>query len=139
MRHSDGRVFVDTSWWKALIDQFDDFHLQSVEQWERIKQQKMILLTTNFVLDESYTLLRVRRELGTALDLRQTLFDIGDQLAMERVSIIDEGNAWDWFEEDWSKLSYTDCTSFAVMKRLGLTQAASFDQHFVRAGFALLT
>ncbi len=31
--------------------------------------------------------------------------------------------------------SFTDPTSFAVMERLGITLAFSFDQDFVRAGF----
>ena len=47
----------------------------------------------------------------------------------------DDAGAWEWFEMDWSKLSFTDCVSFAVMKRLGLTDVATFDEHFTRAKF----
>ncbi|MFA7234316.1 MAG: hypothetical protein WC076_09405 [Terrimicrobiaceae bacterium] len=31
--------------------------------------------------------------------------------------------------------SFTDCTSFAVMRRLGLVEAATSDSHFQAAGF----
>ena len=51
----------------------------------------------------------------------------------------DEAAAWEWFLLDWSDLSFTDCVSFAVMKRLGLEQVATFDKHFERAGFRMVT
>lgn len=34
--------------------------------------------------------------------------------------------------------SLTDCLSFTVMKREGLTEALTADQHFTRAGFRAL-
>lgn len=132
------RVFVDTSWWKALLDDQDDFHQKSKIQIEAFRREKVMLVTTNYIVDETATLLRVKCGLDHALRYKQLLVDLEDVLNLARIFISDERKAWDWFEKDWSKLSYTDCTSFAVMKRLGLMQVASFDQHFVRAGFTLL-
>ncbi len=34
--------------------------------------------------------------------------------------------------------SYTDAVSFVVMKQYGITEAFSFDKHFVTAGFTLI-
>ncbi|MEM2906171.1 MAG: PIN domain-containing protein [Candidatus Bathyarchaeia archaeon] len=36
------------------------------------------------------------------------------------------------------ELSFTDCTSLAVMKALGIKKALTFDQDFEKAGFALV-
>lgn len=38
-------------------------------------------------------------------------------------------------DKDWS---FTDCTSFVVMKRMGLTDAFTSDRHFEQAGFTIL-
>ena len=57
---------------------------------------------------------------------------------MER---IDEGS----FEESWSlfkanrQYSFTDCTSFNIMRRLGITHAFTFDKHFKSAGFQTIS
>lgn len=37
------------------------------------------------------------------------------------------------------KWGLVDCVSFTVMRQAGVTQALAFDQHFIQAGFQLLT
>ena len=59
-------------------------------------------------------------------------------IKITRVSVDDEARAWEWFVKDWNDLSFTDCVSFAVMKRLGLEKVLSFDNHFSRAGFEIV-
>ena len=54
------------------------------------------------------------------------------------IDVADEAQAWKWFLNDWSKLSFTDCVSFAVMKRLDIARAATFDEHFNQARFTLI-
>ncbi len=38
-------------------------------------------------------------------------------------------------DKQWS---FTDCVSYAVMKRLGITSAIAFDEHFKQFGFAVV-
>ncbi|HED04153.1 MAG TPA: hypothetical protein ENI60_05240 [Candidatus Fraserbacteria bacterium] len=47
------------------------------------------------------------------------------------VTVEDREAAWEIFK----KFSFTDCTSFAVMKRLGLQRALAVDRHFQVMGF----
>ena len=35
------------------------------------------------------------------------------------------------------QVSFTDCVSFALMRRYGIDKAFGFDRHFVHAGFEL--
>lgn len=130
-------VFVDTSFFKAFIDPNDDFYPQAKVLWKQLIETHTPLITTNYILDETFTLIRVRCNLPRALELRHVLFTHDINMRVERVLIEDDAAAWDWFEKNWSKLSFTDCVSFAVMKRLELTDVATFDQHFAKAGFRI--
>jgi predicted nucleic acid-binding protein len=51
----------------------------------------------------------------------------------------DLARAWKYFERrDLHKLSAVDATSFAIMKREGITTAFTFDHHFASVGFRLV-
>ncbi len=52
------------------------------------------------------------------------------------IDVADFEAGWQWFERFQDKgFSFTDCISFAVMKRLKLKIALTFDKHFSQAGF----
>ncbi len=93
------------------------------------------MVTTNFILDETFTLIRKRQGISRVMELRDVIAKFGRQLQIERVTVADEENIWKWFTRDIDKLSYTDCTSFAVMNRLGLKKVATFDEDFAKVGF----
>ena len=131
-------IFVDTSWFKAFADPNDDFHQKALQQLQNLPTS-VNFITTNFILDETLTLIRVRVDLASALDFGTLLTKSGIILKVIRVIAKDEKFAWDWFPKNWSKLSFTDCTSFAVMQRLDLKDVATFDDHFSRAGFHMLS
>lgn len=131
------QVFFDTSMFKALVDPTDEFHQSAVEIWEKLKAEGSSLATTNFILDETFTLIRIRCGRLLALELQKKLAGGLAVIKIIRVLSSDEKLAWSWFKLDWKGLSFTDCVSFAVMKRLGITSAAAFDRHFIRAGFEI--
>lgn len=127
-------VFVDTGMFKALVDEKDDFHKQAIQIWQRLKQEKTQLVTSNYMLDENFTLLRKRRGRIVVDEFRKSFLKV-NEIKIIRVTVADEAGAWEWFLLDWSDLSFTDCVSFAMIKRLGITRVATFDTHFQRAGF----
>ena len=129
------KIFVDTSWFKAFSDPRDDFYKSACEQYKIIKENNIKLITTNYILDESYTLIRKRVGYQSVMDFREMIASLVGTLKLIRIIPQDEFEAWRWFEKNWSDLSFTDCTSFVIMKRLELTNVATFDNHFVRAGF----
>lgn len=135
MKGNREEVFVDTSGFKALLDKEDELHKDAVSIWDGLKKQKVILLTTNYILDETFTLLRAKCGLALVLEFRDHLVKSAAVLKIERVTSKDEAMAWEWFTKDWSKLSFTDCVSFSVMKRLNIKRVVSFDIHFKKAGF----
>lgn len=131
-------VFVDTSFFKAIIDGQDDFHQRAIQILEELKEKGANFVTSNFILDESFTLIRIKCGLKLALEFRRYLEESSTVLKIVRVIVADEAAAWEYFIKDWSGLSFTDCVSFAMMKRLEIKKALAFDTHFKRAGFELV-
>lgn len=129
--------FVDTSFFKAFVDPKDDFHAKAIQIFEQLKKESIMLVTSNFIIDETLTLIRYRCGLERAKEFKSILEQFETDFKIVRVLSRDEANAWDWFTKDWSKLSFTDCVSFAMMKRLELKRVAVFDEDFKRAGFLL--
>ena len=132
------QVFVDSSYFKALIDKDDDFHNTAIDIFSLLKKQKTHLITTNYIVDETLTLLRAKTNLQAATKLRDMINIGSPTITIYRVASGDDADAWYWFMKNWSKLSFTDCVSFSVMKRLDLTHVVTFDQHFRRAGFTIV-
>lgn len=131
-------VFADTSWFKAVVDEHDDFHRSGRRILDSLIEKKVLVVTTNFILDESFTLIRKRSSQAKTREFFELLKHFGKGLKLVRVLAKDEKRVWEWFWLNWKNLSYTDCTSFAVMRRLGITQVATFDEHFGQAGFEIL-
>ena len=130
------QVFVDTSAFKALVDSKDDFHSQIKPIWNELSQKDTTLVTSNYILDESFTLIRARCGIETVTTFRDILAK-SPNLKIIRITVSDEAQAWNWFTKKWSKLSFTDCVTFALMKRIGIRNVTTFDKHFTRAGFKL--
>lgn len=129
-------VFIDTSFFKALLDARDEFHQAAEKIWQKIRDERIRAVTSNYILDESFTLLRKRCGMDLVKKFRDDLA-ITKTISITRVTLADEASAWRWFVNDWSNLSFTDCVSFAVMERLDLRRVATFDRHFSQAGFEI--
>lgn len=118
-------LFVDTSVWYAAADSSD----VSNERARELLTREEALVTTDHVLVETWTLLRwrIHREAAEAFwkGLRSGVAQ------MEAVGLADLQAAWTmgmaFRDQDFSLV---DRTSFAVMERLGLDRAASFDRDF---------
>jgi predicted nucleic acid-binding protein len=123
-------VFVDTSAWFALAYEGDPFHLAA----RAFIASKPRLATTNFVIDETITLVLKRLGYWPAREIGEKLWS-GQQARIIYVSRADQHAAWELFKRyDDKEFSFTDCTSFAVMARLGLRYAFAFDEHFEQTG-----
>jgi predicted nucleic acid-binding protein len=118
-------LFIDTSIWYAAADTSD----RSNARAKAILSSGDSLVTTDHILIETWTLLRYRINRSAAERFWEGL---RSGVAMiEPVRLADLETAWlmgiSWSEHDFS---IVDRTSFAVMNRLGIDQAASLDDHF---------
>ncbi len=128
-------VFLDTSAFYALLARNDDAHAPMGRHMARAARLRHQFVTTDYVLDETATLLKAR---GYAHLAAAFLANI---LASQSCRIV-------WMDSDlfstaaafFSKhadqaWSFTDCVSFVVMRQLKLHAVLTKDQHFRAAGF----
>lgn len=126
-------IFVDTGVLYAALVERDPVH--AVCQ-NLVDDAQGSLVTTDFVVDELLTLMAVRGNRETAISVGDALWE--SQLAdLHWLSPQDVMHAWDIYcrftDKKWS---FTDCTSYAVMQKLGITEALALDDHFRQFGFA---
>lgn len=128
-------VFVDTSAWYALVNSRDPEHAATNRFFEKHSGR---LVTSNYVFDETVTLCGRRLGHSAAVSVGQALRD-PEVVQLIRATADDEHRAWSLFRDRTDKqYSYTDCVSFVMMGRLGLTSAAALDEDFRREGFETL-
>lgn len=137
-RPSAGRAFVDSSGYFALKAANDANHHTARQLLYELAAARRHLITTNYVIGETHALMLSRLGYEPAL---MWLLDIRESpgTTIVRVSVRDEQRAVEILRRyDDKTFSFTDATSFAVMERLHITQAFSFDQDFRQYGFQTL-
>ena len=130
-----GKVFVDTSAWFAYVNAADPDHRRVREALDEPEGR---LVTSSYVFDETVTLTQARLGHRRAVAVGRTLLD-DSVVELLRVMFPDERAAWALFERRPDKAySFTDCTSFVLMRRERIRQAAALDVHFSQEGFAVV-
>jgi len=132
-------IFVDTSAYFALIYEKDGNHEKARNFLELAEKHKLILLTSNFIIAETHVLILRTPNLGYRI-AKFFLEDIRTNLNKpERITEEDEERAIEIITKYSDKdFTYTDATSFALMERLGIRKAFTFDQHFAQYGFEIV-
>lgn len=124
-------IFVDTGAWFASVAPWDADHRAAADWFRRNREP---LLTTDYIVDETLTLLRSRGEAARALALGQQFF-AGTIATVHRLTESEIRQTWDVFRRYSDKAwSFTDCTSKVILENFGLTQAFAFDHHFTQFG-----
>ena len=129
------KIFVDTWGWLALADRSDKGHEAAAECYAERSRLRGQVITSYFVLDEVLTLLFLRLPLAAAAKfggaiLSSTFVKI-EQVTPERFR-----TAMDYRLKfaDKPKISFTDLTSIAIMKELGVSEVLTADSHFAQVG-----
>ncbi len=127
------RLFVDTGAWYAYANRADPEHGRVKAAITRFEGR---LVTSNFIFDEVIGLCVARRRGHDAAARLGNVLLSPDVVDLVRVTPEDERAAWRLFlDRPDQAYSFTDCTSFALMRRLGLSHAATLDGHFLVEGF----
>lgn len=126
-------MFIDTSALYALLDADDENYESSASTWQTLMTSDERVVTTNYVLVETFALIQNRLGLKA---LREFQEDIVPILTVEFVTpTIHRLGTVALFAASRRGLSLVDCVSFEVMRELGMKSAFTFDRHFRDYGF----
>lgn len=125
--------FADTSFWFGLYTTADSRHQPASALWRQTDDR---IVTSNLVLGETWTLLRLRRTSHRAALRLLDAIQASPRVEVSGVDARDELLAWAWLRDhDERVYSFVDATSFAIMRRRRLHEALAFDGDFSAAGF----
>ena len=131
-------LFVDTAGWVAGADGSDPAHDACRTARDKALRAGLMLVTTDYVVDESLTLMRLRLGVSAAEAWWQQV-DGSQRVRWERLDPDRFERAVELFFRHRDKgYSFTDCTSFTVMKELKLRAALTTDKHFKQMGFEIV-
>jgi len=128
-------TFADTGAFLALYLQRDQYHLQAAKLWRTVERP---VLTSNHVMDELATLLGRQAGFAEAANRMTDLYQSPtiDILSSTREDELDAVSLMRKFADQ--EVSFTDCVSFAIMRRQRIRTAFTFDRHFRAAGFRVV-
>lgn len=130
-------LFVDTAGWMACADAADPAYEAARAARDQWLEKEGHLLTTDYVVDETLTLMRIRLGLKATETWWHTVA-ASSRLRHEAIYAERAERARGIFFRYRDKdFSFTDCTSFAVLRELRLRKALTTDGHFKQAGFEM--
>ena len=124
------KVFVDTSAWAALFNRGDDNFKAAVKVWEDLKGRDALLFTTDYILDELLTLLKARAGVEIAVSSGDSILTSKVTRIVRVTDDIFSGGLATFKKYKEHSFSFTDCTSFETMKKLGIAKVFTFDDDF---------
>lgn len=131
-------IFVNTSGWLALYNPNDSNHEAARGLWEDLSMQSVRFVTTDYVLDQVYTALKI----FGSLDAAQALHSVLDRTNLLRLFMVDGvifERAWKIFVEDeHPQFTFTDCINYSVIQYLGITEVFTFDRSFTAPDLTIL-
>lgn len=127
-------VILDTSALFAVAQPDDPNHDTALDTISMLVRREAELAVPNYVAAETLSL--VARRLGMAAARRANL--VLARAATLWITPVEHAVGTREFLQSGRALSFVDCTTFAIMRARGLTQAFAFDDDFERAGFELV-
>jgi len=124
-------IFIDTSVFVAERNEADKDHRRGRELMRRILQAEFgTIYTSDYVVDEAITTALARtRKIEIAIDIGEFILN-SPRIRKLRVSEDVFDAAWGRFKSLGKPMSFTDCTSLALMEKGGIGRIASFDSGF---------
>lgn len=135
------KVFVDTSAWIAYISSDDTYHKEVSSALKGVIEAGSVICTSNYVFDETVTRLLydtswkqasvfIKCIVQSVAKKTVVKFLVDEQIEAEAIAMIEK------YSEH--KLSFTDATSVALVKRFKIDAILTLDTDFAKVGLRVL-
>lgn len=127
-------VFADTGYWIAVVDKRQDLHAKAMAVSEALRPFRIV--TSQMVLVELLNSKRIPRPAALSLvdemreDSNTTVVEQTGELFSEALDLYRR-----YKDKSWS---LTDCSSFVIARKLGITEALAHDRDFKDFGLRCL-
>jgi predicted nucleic acid-binding protein len=132
------KIFIDTWGWLTLRDRDETRHGDVKEFYQQLRDGNEMIYTSDYVLDETITLVFKRLPFKTAKESLAKLDKAIEQgyLQVEWVTPerFEKAKILRLKYQDKPKISFTDLSSMVVMEELGLKDIITGDEHFEHVG-----
>ena len=135
------KIFIDTWGWLTLRDRRESRHPEVNNFYQDFRRRKGAAYTSDYVFDETVTLLFRRLPFLAAKESMEALQQAMTEgyLHLERITPerFEKAKELRGKFQDKPRISFTDLTSMVVMTECGITDILTEDDHFlqVRMGF----
>jgi len=135
-------IFIDTWGWINILNRQEPHHHEVSQFYHNIRQTRGTVVTTDYILDEVYTLL-----------FKRVPFDLARQAVGLISQAIEDGYLnFLWITQERFKvaqtlrikfhdkpdISFTDLTSMVVMQELKIREIVTGDAHFTHVGMGFV-
>ena len=128
-------VFVDSGAWIALALIRDPLHAIARGRWDILLGAGAKLYTSILIVIETFTFLERNAHRDVALAWKESIYKPGIVKILPRERR-DLEQSWQYFQRaDLHRLSAVDAMSFAIMNRVHIRVAFTFDHQFSAVGF----
>ena len=129
-------IFIDTAAFLAVLNANDQFHQPAKSAWDEMLLTSASLFSSNYVILETIALLQHRFGID-ALRLFESdvlpvleIIWVDEPIHKQAMSALLAANR--------HNLSLVDCTSFEIIRQIGLEKVFTFDAHFREQGFEII-
>lgn len=131
-------IYVDNAAWVALLHQNDHYHMKATAVLAQLKSERHSLVTSDFVLIELANYFAAGRYRQNVIQFIRGLRSRSEvRIVPLSLQLLEDG--WELYsryqDKEWG---LTDCISFAIMQKEGITTAFTSDHHFRQMGFQTL-
>lgn len=129
-------ILIDTSAIFAVLDKNDDNHPRAAKFWAELVENETAILTNSNLLLEAFALIQRRHGLDILNRFQEGMVP---WLQIEWIDAEKHSQAVNLlFSINRRHLSLVDVSAFATMRRMGIHQVFTFDNHFAEEGFEVL-